>query len=71
LSDGQRAELDAWRKAHRFSANRLRYSAATRLCREIGLDAAGIVLRHSDADVTTIYAEPDMEAARRAMEMLG
>jgi integrase len=55
----------------RFSPNRLRHSAATRLRREMGLDAARVVLGHSDADTTTIYAERDMNAARAAMELLG
>ncbi len=71
LTDDQRAELEAWRKAHRFSPNRLRHSAATKLRREMGLDVARVVLGHSDADTTTIYAERDLDAARRAMEKLG
>lgn len=54
-----------------FSPNRLRHSCATRLRRELGIDAARSVLGHSDADTTTIYAERDLEAARTAMERFG
>jgi integrase len=55
----------------RWSPNRLRHSAATKLRREIGLEAARVVLGHSDASTTTIYAESDLQAAREAMERLG
>lgn len=70
LTDDQRAELAAWRKAHRWSPNRLRHSAATRIRREVGIEAARALLGHSDADTTTIYAERDLELAREAMARL-
>jgi integrase len=70
-TDDQLAELEAWRKEHRWAPNRLRHATATRLRREIGIDAARTVLGHSDADTTSIYAERDMEAAREAMERFG
>jgi integrase len=54
-----------------FSPNRLRHSAATRLRREIGIDAARTVLGHSDVETTVIYAERDLETARTAMERFG
>jgi integrase len=55
----------------RFSPNRLRHSAATRLRRELGIDTARTVLGHSDADTTATYAERDLEAARQAMARFG
>ena len=58
-------------KIERWSPNRLRHTAATRLRREMGIDVAGALLGHSDADTTTIYAERDLELARNAMEKLG
>jgi site-specific recombinase XerD len=71
LTDEQRDELERWRTDHRFSPNRLRQSCATRLRREVGIDAARTVLGHSDVETTTIYAERDLETARTAMERLG
>lgn len=54
-----------------WSPNQLRHSAATRVRRELGLEAAQVVLGHAAADVTQIYAERNAELARRAMERLG
>ncbi len=71
LLPDQRAELEAWRKAHRWHPNQLRHSAATRIRREFGLETTKAVLGHSSVVPTQIYAEQDMEAARRAMERLG
>lgn len=71
MTDDQRAELEAWRKAHRWHPNQLRHSAATRIRREFGLETAKAVLGHSSVVPTQIYAEQDLEAARRAMEKLG
>jgi integrase len=71
LTDDQRTELAAWRKAHRWSPNRLRHSTATRVRRELGIEAARALLGHADADTTTIYAERDLELAREAMARLG
>jgi hypothetical protein len=71
LNDQQRAELEAWRKAHRWSPNRLRHAAATRVRRELSIEVATALLGHADADTTTIYAERDLELAREAMARLG
>lgn len=71
LTEEQRAELRAWRKAHRWAPNQLRHNAATRIRRECGLDVAKAVLGHSSVVPTQVYAEQDMEAARRAMEKFG
>jgi integrase len=66
-----RAELKAWRKSHRWHPNQLRHAAGTRVRREMGLEASQVVLGHSRADVTQVYAERDADLARRAMERLG
>jgi hypothetical protein len=71
LPPDQRAELEAWQKSHRWHPNQLRHSAATRIRREFGLETTKAVLGHSSVVPTQIYAEQDMEAARRAMERLG
>lgn len=46
-----------------WSPNRLRHAAATEIRREFGLEAAQVVLGHSSADITQVYAERDLELA--------
>jgi hypothetical protein len=57
LTPEQRDEVKAWRKAHRWHPNQLRHLFATRVRKEHGLEAAQVLLGHSKADVTEIYAE--------------
>jgi integrase len=54
-----------------WSPNQLRHNAGTRLRKAFGLDVAQIVLGHSRADVTEIYAEADLQRAVAAMEKVG
>lgn len=54
-----------------WSPNQLRHSVATRVRAEIGLEAAQVVIGHSRADVTQVYAERNAEVARQAMARLG
>jgi integrase len=69
LTDAEAVDLRDWRRDHRWAPNRLRHSYATRVRRECGLEAAQVLLGHSAADVTQIYAERDLakglEVARR------
>jgi integrase len=51
-----------------WSPNQLRHSCATAIRREFGLEAAQVILGHSKADVTQIYAERD---AAKALEVIG
>lgn len=55
----------------RWSPNRLRHSAATEIRRDFGLEAAQIVLGHSSADVTQVYAERDLQLGLRIAEKIG
>lgn len=59
----RRAKLDHWHP------NQLRHSAATEIRRQFGLEAAQVILGHSGADITQVYAEKDalkaIEVARR------
>ncbi|MCC6492158.1 MAG: site-specific integrase [Pirellulales bacterium] len=57
----QEAELVKWQSDLRWSPNQLRHTAATEVRRQFGLEAAQIVLGHSKADVTQVYAERDLE----------
>lgn len=53
----RRAGVEPW------SPNQLRHTAATRIRKEWGLEAAQIILGHAKADVTQVYAERDEEKA--------
>ena len=69
LSEKQLAELRQWQADHQWAPNQLRHTAATEIRREFGLEAAQVALGHSQANVTQVYAERDMqkgiEVARR------
>ena len=54
----RKAGVPVWNPA------RLRHNAGTELRRAYGIEAAQVVLGHSKADVTQIYAERDFERAR-------
>jgi integrase len=55
----------------RWSPNQLRHSAATLLRAQFSLEHAQVVLGHSKADVTQIYALRDAEKAREAIREIG
>jgi integrase len=59
----QGAELGRWQRAQRWSPNQLRHSAATEIRRHFGLEAAQVILGHSQANVTQVYAERDMSSS--------
>jgi site-specific recombinase XerC len=71
LSEDQRAELLAWRKAHRWHPNQLRHTVATEVRARFGLEAAQAVLGHAKADVTQGYAERDLSKAAEVMRQIG
>lgn len=54
-----------------WSPNQLRHTAATELRARYGLEVSRVVLGHTDADTTVIYAEADRAAAMRAMLKVG
>jgi integrase len=68
-----RAIRNGCRKANvpHWHPNQLRHSVASKIRQELGLEASQVVLGHSRADVTQIYAERDATLARKAMERLG
>lgn len=55
----------------RWAPNQLRHSAATDIRKEFGLEAAQVILGHSRADVTQMYAERDMQRAASIMKEIG
>jgi len=50
---------------------RVRHNAATELRKEFGLEAAQILLGHSKADVTQVYAERDDNRAAAVVAKIG
>ncbi len=54
-----------------WGPNRLRHTAATRLRREYGLDAAKAILGHRLVETTQVYAEIDAAKAAEIMALVG
>ncbi len=78
---GERYDTNAYRRAvhracdkagvERWSPNRLRHSAATEIRREFGLEAAQVILGHSQANVTQVYAERDLAKGLEVAKRIG
>lgn len=71
LTAEQLTELKQWQSDHRWSPNQLRHTAATEIRRRFGLEAAQIVLGHSKADVTQVYAERDIAKGIEVARQIG
>ena len=78
---GNRYTKDSYRKAieraakragvARWSPNQLRHAKATEIRAKYGIEAAQVVLGHSDAVVTGVYAERDAALAVSVMQAIG
>lgn len=68
LTDVERAE---WDRAHRWAPNQLRHSAGTEIRAKYGLEGAQVVLGHSKANTTEIYAERDLRLAVQIAKEVG
>lgn len=71
LTKGQREQLNAWRKAHRWHPNQLRHTFATKVRKAEGLEAAQVMLGHARADVTQVYAERNESLAVAVASRIG
>jgi integrase len=71
LTPAEKDQLQAWHHEHHWHPNQLRHTAATRLRKQFGIEAARVVLGHSSAVVTEIYAEVDREKASQIMGRVG
>jgi integrase len=71
LTAEEKKAILAWKRQHRFHPHQLRHSAATRLRKEFGLEAAQVILGHKTLTVTQVYAEKNVEAAVRIMGQIG
>lgn len=54
-----------------WSANQMRHTAGTEICRQFGLEAAQVIFGHSRADVTQVYAERDLVKAADIARQVG
>ncbi len=54
-----------------WSPNQLRHAAATEIRRKFGLEAAQVVLGHSTADITQVYAERNQALAAEVIKQIG
>jgi integrase len=55
----------------RWHPHQLRHRVATSIRREFGLDVAQVMLGHSRADITQVYAELDRAKALEAVRKIG
>jgi integrase len=60
-----------WREKWVWSPNQLRHNAGTEVRRQHGLEAAQVILGHSKADVTQVYAEANREKAIEVAKLIG
>jgi integrase len=72
IPKGMRKKEDQaqWRADHSWSPNQLRHTFATRIRKEAGIEAASVLLGHSDIGVTQVYAQRDKESAIEALRRL-
>jgi integrase len=71
LEEGKTLELKDWRRQHRWHPHQLRHSAATDIRKHFGIEAAQTVLGHATLAATQIYAEKNVDAAKRIAAALG
>ncbi len=65
------AKRREWHRNWCWHPHQLRHTAATRLRKEFGLEAAQVVLGHRTVTVTQIYAERNLSAAQEVMAKVG
>jgi integrase len=69
LDRQQRAS--AWRAENTWAPNQLRHTVGTEVRKKYGIEGAQVVLGHSKAAVTEIYAERDLDKAAAIMAEVG
>ncbi len=71
LTADERTEVKAWRRRHHWHPNQLRHAYASEVRKEHGLEAAQVLLGHSRADVTQVYAERNESLAAAVAAKIG
>lgn len=69
--DERRELRREWHDQHIWHPHQLRHTAATKLRKQYGLEAARIILGHKTLAMTELYAEQDRAEARRIMGEIG
>jgi integrase len=69
--DRANRERDEKDKLPYWHPNQLRHAVATKVRGQFGLEGSQVVLGHSNADVTQVYAERDFGLARDIMKKIG
>ncbi len=66
------AQVEAWRRDHRWTPHQLRHTAATEFRQRFGLETAALILGHSSPTITdAVYAERDLRRVLQAMNTAG
>jgi integrase len=60
-----------WNREHAWHPHQLRHTAATKIRQRFGIEAAQVVLGHSRADVTQIYAQKNAELGQQVAMAIG
>jgi integrase len=71
FTDAEKKELRDWQSQHHWAPNQLRHTAATEVRSKFGLEEAQIILGHSKADVTQVYAERDIAKGMEVARLIG
>lgn len=64
-------ELKKWHADHSWAPNQLRHALATEVRKSDGLEAAAVLLGHSEIGVTQVYAEADRDKAIDIVRRMG
>jgi integrase len=68
---GFKKALKAGVQIPHWHPHQLRHSLATEIRKKYGIEAAQIALGHARADVTEVYAEKNMEIAKKIAREMG
>jgi len=71
FTDAEKRKLREWQSEHHWSPNQLRHSAATQIRKHHGLEAAQILLGHSQLGTTQVYAERDISKGLEVARLIG
>jgi integrase len=71
LTPHQRADLAKWRSDHHWHVHQLRHNYATTVRKLFGIEAAQVMLGHRNVIVTELYAQKNVEAARKIAAQVG
>lgn len=64
-------QVATWAAEHRWHPHQIRHTAATKLRKEHGLEAAQVILGHKTLTVTQVYAETNKQKAKEVIHKIG